>query len=350
MSILRAKSEITAGDSSINNQAGTINNYYNGISITDAKNLFDMLFETNFIKMNAAAASTDKEFAAEITEKVIDKLRVEPELLEQFAKPGMQDSLFNVQKAYAISEDRDLADMLVEMIIERAKVSDKNRQRAILDECLKITPKLSGDQMDLLTLIHFRNKVKFANLQNLVNLITKFEGHYTLINSIDVSQVDYDLEFMEALGLGTITLSEYPVFGSFMKVNYPAYFMKGFTIEELISLKLPFTEFFIACFHDSDKFQFSVEEKKDLIEKLRKVDCTEERINSIISFWDTRIMSEEEITSYMEQKIPDLKLFNSVYASTAMKSFMINPIGTALSLSNHQRRFNVKNDLSQWVK
>jgi hypothetical protein len=348
--ILGPSNDINAGDSSHNNQATNITNNYNSHSLTETKALFDLLFENNFLKMNAAAAVTAKELASEITEKVIERLKNEPELIEQFAKPGMQDSLFNAQKAYAISEDKDLADMLVEMIIERAKVSGKNRQQIVLDESLKVAPKLTGDQMDLLTMIHFTLRVSYIDFSSLEVLLEHYRKSYSLISSIDPTQIEDDLSLFEMLGLGKLLANGYPSIGGVFKHYYAQYFIKGFELDELNAPELSDVELYTRCHQDHTKLQFYCKDRDDLLLKLSRYNLVDERKTYIMGFYDSKIMTDIEITDYLESQVDEIKLFNKIYSTTDLKKFQISNIGIAIAMSNNQRRFGEKNDLAIWIK
>lgn len=349
---LRPNNDIKSGDSSHNNQAGTINNHYHGLTFTDVKSIVTSEIDNKLseFKNQALAIATDR--FNEINGKLLERLKDEDEsTLDEFSKPGMQDSLFNAQKAYAVSDDTELADMLVEMLIERAKIPEKNRRRIILDESLKIAPKLTTDQMDLLTIIHFFQRVKFGGMANLDELIGRMNPLYSLINSIDTDQIDDDLTFMETLGLGKIVTGSFPAIGLEMIRSYPAYFMKGFTLEEINAPELTNQNILIPCFHDNTKFQFASVDKKGLIEQLRQIHLTDERIDYISSFFDNFILNGEEITNCIESRLPDVKKFNECYSNSVnLKSFLLGGIGMTIALANYERRFGEKKDLAIWVK
>ncbi|WP_262250451.1 LPO_1073/Vpar_1526 family protein [Parapedobacter soli] len=140
------------GDSSTNLQ-GHVVNVYQGISYADAKEIALDVFSSNFIQLKNEAAEIAKQRAEEITEALLEKLiERAPDAIEEFKQPGMQDSLFTAQKEYAKSGDKELGDLLVDILVDRANSPERNMMQIILDEALKIAPKLTIEQLDTLTL------------------------------------------------------------------------------------------------------------------------------------------------------------------------------------------------------
>lgn len=349
--MLGDKSEIKSGDQSTNNQAHTITNNY-GLSYAEVREIATDVFKANVIQYGETAAVTAFERASEMTEKFLSKLEKEaPEAVNEFATPGMQDTYFQAQKAYAINGDEEIADMLVEMLVERAKSPVRNRMRMVLDEGLKIAPKLTVQQMDLLTLTHFRFHTQSQNLGTFVSLAHKLNLEFMLMDNINITEVDEDLSILEYLGLGKLTdTSEFNSTESTLLNTYPAYFCKGFTLEECHVPEISHSELFIPCFHDSNKFQFRFEAKEDLIANLRGKGITEERINYISQFFDSHLFQQHEISSLLSPYIPNFETLISMYKSTSWKNFHISKVGMAIGLSNYHRRYGIKNDLSIWVK
>ena len=116
------------GEKSTNLQGQNVN-IYNGISYSDAKEIFKDLFSSNFLQLKYEAADLAQARAEEITEKFLDKLNSKsPESISQFKEPAMQDALFTTQKEFAKSGDQDLGDLLVDILIDRVQTKTRNRR------------------------------------------------------------------------------------------------------------------------------------------------------------------------------------------------------------------------------
>jgi hypothetical protein len=349
--MLGDKSEINAGNKSTNNQAQTINNSY-GLSYADVREIATDIFKSNMIQLSETAAAVAKERASEMTEKFLLKLEKEaPEAINEFATPGMQDTYFQAQKEYAINGDEEIADMLVEMLVERAKSPVRNRIRMVLDEGLKVAPKLTVQQMDLLSLSHFRFHTQVPNPGTFEVLAQRLNRDFTLMDNINISEVDDDLAFLEYLGLGrTLDTSTYKATELLLLELYPAFFSRGFTLEECHVPEVQSDELFIPCFHDLTKYQFRFPNKEALATKLREKGITEERISHISSFFSSHLFQQHELPNLLMPHIPNYDKLISMYNSTSWKKFAISRVGMAIGLSNYYRRYGVKHDLSIWVK
>jgi hypothetical protein len=140
------------GEKSTNLQGQNVN-IYNGISYSDAKEIFNDLFKSNFLQLKHEAADVAQQRAEEITGKFLNDLNTKsPESIAEFKEPAMQDALFTAQKEYAKSGDLDLGDLLVDILVDRVQTNTRNMLQLVLDESLKIAPSLTVEQLDTLSL------------------------------------------------------------------------------------------------------------------------------------------------------------------------------------------------------
>ncbi|KAA6340629.1 hypothetical protein EZS27_011518 [termite gut metagenome] len=141
------------GENSTNLQGGTII-VNNGITYQDAKNIALDVFKSNYLELSEKAANTAKTRAEELIDDYIFKLQERtPEAINSMENPGMQYAVFTAQKEYAKTGDKELSDMLVDILVDRATQQERNLKQIVLDESLSIVPKLTSNQLDTLTII-----------------------------------------------------------------------------------------------------------------------------------------------------------------------------------------------------
>jgi len=346
---LNNETNITAGDSSTNNQAQTINNTFNGVSYRDVKEIALDVFKDNFLVFRNEAAEIATARATEIIEKLLERLEDGAIPLDEFATPGMQDSLFSAQKEYAMSGDEEVADMLVEILVQRAQTPEKNRFRIVLDESLKVASKLTIQQMDLLTVSHAMRHMKVLNQTTLNGLYERLDVYLSFFDGIDEGEVDKDLSVLEYLNLGKISVEEYTNPASFFLKAYPAFFNKGFDESECLIPELGNEDILISCLRNNKKLQFQFSEKVDLISFLRSKSITESRINEIASFFDVNIFTPEELISEINGKVNNFSKAMSLHNNTNWKCFQLSPVGKAIAMSNFYRKTNQKLNMSTWI-
>lgn len=129
------KSEQTAGNNSMQVQAGTVNNYYNttnivGIDEERARNICKEEYAIAKTNWTQEAQSIAQERAIALENKLIPKMTQHDETLKIFGDPAFQFILRKAQISAASSgEERDL-DMLSELIVHRAE-QNGNRERTL---------------------------------------------------------------------------------------------------------------------------------------------------------------------------------------------------------------------------
>jgi len=136
-----------SGDNSANYQAETINQY--GLSYRDAKDIALDVFRENFISLSEQAKTTAKERAEELVDSFLNEVKEKnPDLLNSVQEPSMQLALYSAQKSYAKTGDKDIADLLVDILVERAEQNERNLKQIVLDESLEVVPKLTNEQLE----------------------------------------------------------------------------------------------------------------------------------------------------------------------------------------------------------
>src|ERR1700733_3297255 len=125
-----------------------------GLSYSEAREMMLHVFQDNFYKLAGIARDTAKARAEEVTEKFLAKLQQEnPAGLSKATAPDFQYAVYTVQKEYARSGDRDLGDLLVDLLVDRSKQQQRNILQLVLNESLATAPKLTDDQLAVLAVV-----------------------------------------------------------------------------------------------------------------------------------------------------------------------------------------------------
>src|SRR5262245_13812868 len=114
------------------------------------------VYDANTYKLQRIAEKRARHRAEEVTEKILSKLQMEnPAGLWQVNDPDFQYALFTVQKEYARTGDKDLGDLLVNLLVDRSKQEQRSLLQIVLNESLNTAPKLTEDQLAILSVILF---------------------------------------------------------------------------------------------------------------------------------------------------------------------------------------------------
>ena len=341
-----------AGDNSTNLQGQQVI-VNQGISYADAKEIANDVFKANFIELKQEAAFIAKERAEEVTEKFISELNERhPESLSEFEQPAMQDALFNVQKQYAISGDRDLGDLLVDILVDRASEPNRNMVQIVLDESLSVAPKITIEQFDTLTLNFLLVSTRRLDVKSYDELIAYFKTKIVPFVE-NLSDFHSDYTHLEYLGCGHVRAGNYGQLEQRLRNNYKAFFSSGFTQEELtaeIGEGHNLTGLIIPCFHDISKLQIGVLDEMVLEEISEQNNLDQDVVANLKQYFNKTTKDQNEIKGMLIDTIPEMEKMFDVWNKSSFRQFELTSVGIAIAHANYRRRTDETMDLSIWIK
>ena len=162
------KSTVNQANGNINNI--TINN--NGLQIGDVVPLIQSLVKSELEVYKSQAENTVSrrlnEFTAllesELEKKVSDKIN-------RFTEPAMQFATREATIGYLKSGDPAEGEALIDLLIERVKEKERTSKQALIDEAIRTLPKLSRENIAVLTLITYAKLCITGNKHSLDNWI-----------------------------------------------------------------------------------------------------------------------------------------------------------------------------------
>lgn len=321
------------GDHSSNFQGKTVN-VYSGLSYKDVKEIALDIFTSNFIKLKSEAAIIAKERAEEITEKILQELQAKtPEALEEFIQPSMQDALFSAQKEYAKSGDKDLGDLLVDIIVDRANVPKRNILQIVLDESLHIAPKLTSEHLDALTLNFLLIRTRRLDIGTLDDLKKHFLNRIIpFTKSIVPEYANYN--YLEYLRCGHIRTGNYGALEKNLKEVYKGFFSRGFTKEELeneFGSSFPLDKLIVPCLHDKTKFQIGVFDEEVIEIEGKKINLGNDFILKIKSFFNNTTLDDASVKNKLLDMHPNMSRIFDFWEKSLIKKFELSSVGIAIA-------------------
>lgn len=330
-------------------QAITINQ---GVSYTDTKNIAQEVFTANFPKLAEVASNTARERADELFQNFADEIQKRnPEAINSMKNPAMQLALYEAQKEYAKSGDKDLADTLVDILVDRAGIQEKKLIQIVLDESIKIVPKLTASQLDTLTIAFI---LRYSRSIRAINLL---EFNFYLEDSIkpfveSLSKENSLFQHLEYCGCGNVSLASAQL-GSIMRNNYKGLFSKGFTLEELVnhvSSDQHYQNYTIPCLHDPSKLQIKYMDDTILKEELPKIGIPFEQVEKIQTFFNQTTFNESEVKAYLETKGDYMKKLFDIWSTSSLKSLTLTTVGIAIAQANFRRKTGETLEIEIWIK
>lgn len=209
-----------AGDNSTNLQGGNVV-IHQGISYADAKEIALDVFKSNYLELSAKAYDLAKSRAEELVDDFLARMESENSEIGSLEDPGFQHTLFNAQKEYAKTGDREIGDILVDILVDRANENSRSLRQIVLDESITIISKLTIEQLNALSLIfllrHSQN-MGIVDHEKLVGCIAEFLMPFTENVSKEISTYQH----LQYCGCGSVTTFGERQLGSIMSTTYRA--------------------------------------------------------------------------------------------------------------------------------
>ena len=184
-------------------------------------------------KLEGEAEKTAILRRSEAEEKTIRSIESENKnLINRFKEPAIQFALNAIYKEYIKTDDVELGNGLIDMLIDRLNVDERTTEQFLIDEAIQILPKLTKAQLDFIT-IYVNVRYTYEPYSS-----EEFESNFCKFNSVidSISEIsDKDIDYLKHLSLFTATpgLSyEMDIYNRYRQ-NYKCIFSKGINIGDI---------------------------------------------------------------------------------------------------------------------
>lgn len=287
-----------AGEKSTNIQAA--GDIYVGITVTDALAISrDVVKQELQLYTNEALNTAEARFN-EIANKAIDKISTEkPNLFPKFKDPSIQLALNETYKKYIETGDEELGDNLINMLIDRLEVENRNTKQFIIDDARNILPKLSISNLSFLALQVFSMLSIPTNNRNEYKVILEKIKKITYATK-DISNLDIMYLKQSGCVMGVPMIHVTKKIADSLLNTYEYYFSDGININTLNEL--------------FNKHRFHANENL-LIKALSLCEPDEN------SQFRMRFASRQRFDDFFEENnIPEIKNFLEEFISTQPKA------------------------------
>lgn len=311
------------------------------------------IFKDNFYQLAGLARDIANQRASEITEKFLEKLIKEyPHAYQKADDPDFQSSLFTVQREFAKSGDVNLGDLLIDLLVDRAKQNERDLVQIVLNESLSTAPKITSLQANILSLIFFFRYVTSTTILNFEQLslhLNKFVSPLCL-DLEKLKESTSTFQHLEFAGCGTASVMRTNLADT-IKDKYGALFSSGFEELVLRDRKLDNAQdLCMPCMANPARLQFRTINTKVLADHLTTKGILEDRQRPYIDLFNQSLMSDEQVQAMIIGKNIYMKLIFDMWSSTQLSSFTLTSVGMAIGHANLKRLIGFDfAPLSIWV-
>lgn len=211
------KHELAAGDNSTNIQdSKNVNVHQYGLGFNEVKEVAMMVFKSNFYDLGKTVEKIINERAEEIINEYLKRLiSKNPEALKNTEDADLRFIIYEAQKNHARRGDKEIAHLLVDMLIDRTVTKEERLVKIVYNEALEILPKLTSKQIDILTAIFI---LRYVNMNN-VFYIEKLDLVMKKFTKV-IPEEEFFYQHLQYAGCVSISVGEVN-FKDILKKAYP---------------------------------------------------------------------------------------------------------------------------------
>mgnify|MGYP007029263471 FL=1 len=329
----------TAGENSKN--LNVMGDYHEGLSYKDARQVALDVFKANSSVYTEIAKKTIDERVVNITDDIFTMIYSElPDTVEKLVEPAVQDTLLKIQKEYAKNNDPALKERLIALLKNRLKADEKDMETIVLDEALEIVPKLTGIQLNILSLHLTVLRILHHEVTNRDTFFHMLTSKILLFYSNRMSKtIEYaHLQYLGCTGI----LSEgstYKPIEEIFRNRYAGLFSRGFSREEFyeyMGIEIQeFQQLITTCQIDKEKYQFNAMNENVLKYSIAQ-SGKQEYEEKLLQYYKEHIMEVKEIKDDISSHVQGFEEVADFWKKTSeFKSMNLTSVGIEIGLLNY---------------
>ena len=311
----------------------------NGITEEKCRQICLDVYKNNIMEFQKEAQ--DKAFlrASELTDIFIEKLskqddEIKKKIEESLTEPAMQEAIFKSQKCYAISNDKDQLNILVNMLVQRGNIPQRTNKQMLIDDAIDSLSKLNQKHLDILGYILLRGvEYQFGTLDSLDSYINNLVKYMKKI--IPLSKENNDFVYLKHRNcLQTSVFPKYQNIKNCIFKQTQA-FNEGFAKSEILKElnNNVFANLFVQSLRNPSKYVLKLN-SFEFIENYLSQDEELQALEKIKKFYmpyKSSQMNESEVYDIILKRYPDASiLFNNDIQ--AFSYYNLTPLGQLIAI------------------
>jgi len=339
-----------AGDDSTNVQIARVSIVNHGLNYKDVRDIALDVFRQNIERLSHNAAVLFEKRATEFTDNFLAELQKRnPEGAGKAEDPDFQISLLTSQKEYSRTGDKNLGDLLIDLLVDRSKSEHRDIMQIVLNESLVIAPKLTLEQLASLAIIFILAYTQKTNLTSHQDFQKYLQDHVIPYASL-ISKKITCYQHLEYSGCGSAGAFMRQL-GELLGQTYPGLFTKGFEeaglkerVPELIG-----TSLIIPSLCDPSKLQINALNEMTFESNAGKMGLSKEVQDKAKAFWKGHILPADQIRKRVIELVPEMDNIFEVWGESLMNRFSLTSVGVAIAHAYARSKTGFVADLSIWI-
>lgn len=344
------KQEGGADSTNLQGQNVVINN---GINYNDAKEIALDVFKANFLELSQSAALIAKKRAEELIDEFLKRLiEKDPTKINKIQDPDIQYAIFTAQKEYAKSGEKNLEEMLIDILIRRVEEDSQSLKKIVLNESLEILPKLTDEQLDILTIVFLIHETQNNNITDQLSFKTYLETYFLpFVEQLTKNNSVYKhLEYTGCCGSFGIPDDN---FSNLLMQRYKGLFSNGFeksVFEQITNGDEKFNSLITNCVNNTALYQFNAMNEEVLEKRINDLGLNISHLISFKSLFNGSTMNIDQSTKHLIDLEPKLEKLIEIWKESYICTMNVTSVGIMLAIINFKRKTGINIDSNIWIK
>jgi hypothetical protein len=353
---MRRGQQQAGGDNSVNYQAGrdiviegTVDEIRRAVDEIRRNRISD--FHANFLLMRDVAKEVVDARVEKLTSEFLRQLLArQPGGLGNMNDPDVIQAVFNAQKAYALSGEDDVEQVLIDLLVDRAGQAGRDIKAIVLNEAITTVPKLTRDQRCAIAVCFMIRYTRYAGPLDLAAFYWNLERNLApFVDNLPTKMSAY--HHMKYAGVASLDgLLPTSIERQIFEVS-SGYFTLGFSRElvpEQLRGQLANRNMFVPCLRDENSLQVNV----------RSFDETQNLTPDAAIADDLRqlavmgVMGPPDIRTEIVGRVPLLTPLFNAWDNTDfrdIRSMGLTTVGLAIGHAFWRHVTNEQGDISIWL-
>ncbi|MDQ6469482.1 hypothetical protein RB619_02420 [Flavobacterium sp. LHD-80] len=325
----------------------------NGINYSDAREIALDVFKSNFLELSQSASLIAKQRAEELVDEFLKRImEKDPEKINKIQDPDIQYAIFTAQKEYARSGEKNLEEMLIDILLRRVDENSQSLKKIVLNESLEILPKLTNEQLDILTIVFLINETHNYDIVDRLTFKNYLENYFCpFIDQLTKNNSVYKhLEYTGCCGSFGIPDDN---FSNLLLNKYKGIFSNGFeksVFEEITKCDEAYNSIIINCINNASLYQFNAMNESILEKKTNDIKMNNNNIQSFKSLFNDSTMSWQQANKYLIELEPKLETLINLWKESYICTMNVTSVGIMLAVTNLKRKTGIDINVDIWIK
>jgi len=336
------------GAGSVNVQAGAITV---GVSYAEARQIALDVYKANALELAHEAKQLAIARAEELTDDFLVRLQAQnPVGLEQARTPDFQSALYDAQKAYAKTGDKELENLLVDILVSRTKQPSRSLREIALSESLQVVPRLTPQQIHTIAVIFLLRYTQNYGIVSLERFDNWFKTSISpFLPSLTKSPSHY--QHLAYSGAATIELGSVGL-GDAFRQTYPGLFSNGRPKGdyEKFTKNYPAIEaMFGPAIHNSANVQLPPMPKPTLEQALNAMGVPKTVQDELWQMQVDVAKPANEVADIWAARLPDFATLRDIWEHSQLQNAVLTSVGLAIGHATFQQVTGQQADLGIWL-